>query len=474
MFTALGSAIALIFSLLLRGASAVYRDRKIYAGMAIKWLRNLAIFYGLLFLGLMIGFISGNGVIVSVFSCAISLTALGTFLFINSSKRFFLKKENFSPAYGLGLIAMIFAFIPILWYTSKSAFAGAAGLMLFLGVCLIIIWWAWGGMTQVNPLQVPRAILIISTILVMVYGASIAFPIVAPTQTRLLAAWFDLADTKQNVYAAGVEEDARFVTTKPIKPLPLFDRTTTMSDGKEVVSWDYVQVVDANGAMINWVIPTTQEIKARNPKMPLFSAEGEQMFEVQLPDQYGLYAKSTKTYYAPCRFTQICNGGSTSTTSPKSDNNVSVDPKWDGVTSTNLKMAASGIFPTGIRLKKGQQVRIRANGSVNASSEATKNDLSYKWVGANGWQNSPSFNVGRKGPLPAGQSFMALAGRISSSSPSISDQSWSLVGAEQVLTATQDGELYLAVNDMAADSKGSHAEWFANNQGGLDLDIQVI
>lgn len=155
------------------------------------------------------------------------------------------------------------------------------------------------------------------------------------------------------------------------------------------------------------------------------------------------------------------------------DGSSSDNTAWDGVKVSSMNMPATGRFPTGIHLKKGQQVRVRADGSVNASGESTKSDAAYKWVGPDGWQSDPSFNAGRKGPLPAGSSFMALVGRITNGTPSVSDEKWSLIGSDQVLTASEDGELILVINDKVADSSGLHLDWLTNNQGGLKLKIQV-
>ena len=149
--------------------------------------------------------------------------------------------------------------------------------------------------------------------------------------------------------------------------------------------------------------------------------------------------------------------------------------KLGGGSTKKLQMSLTKCFPTGIHLRKGQQVRILASGPVNASGEATKNDAAYKWVGPDGWQTDPPFNSGRKGPLSGGQSFMALAGRVSKSTPSVSDGQWTLIGSERVITVEQDGELFLVVNDKIEDQNGNiYADWFTNNQGGLSIEVQVI
>lgn len=139
----------------------------------------------------------------------------------------------------------------------------------------------------------------------------------------------------------------------------------------------------------------------------------------------------------------------------------------------NFDMPATDKYNTKVLVRRGQRIRIQASGEVNASSPATPNDGAYRLVGPSGWGSDPGFNSGRSGPLPAGQSFMALTARVSSGEPSVVDGQWKYVGDSQVITADQDGYVYLVVNDRVGDKSGLHRDWFTNNQGGLSVQLQV-
>ena len=133
--------------------------------------------------------------------------------------------------------------------------------------------------------------------------------------------------------------------------------------------------------------------------------------------------------------------------------------------------AASQITDTGIEVIKGQTINFSATGQVNAAT--AQNDGSFRWVNSDGWDSEPQFNTGRKGLLPSGQPFMALAARISKNKPVLDDEGWTFIGSNGRITATENGTLYLSVNEKVRDEKGVyHSNWFADNQGNFTVNIK--
>lgn len=124
---------------------------------------------------------------------------------------------------------------------------------------------------------------------------------------------------------------------------------------------------------------------------------------------------------------------------------------------------------TKIQVKRGQSITISAAGRINGSS--TPNDGAYKWVGPDGWGSDPTFNQGRTGPLPRGESFMALCVRIGTEKLSVSDGRWRLAGSNVHFIADEDGTIHLTVND-ANDPTGM-GDWWTDNQGELAVKIQI-
>jgi Tfp pilus assembly protein PilF len=124
---------------------------------------------------------------------------------------------------------------------------------------------------------------------------------------------------------------------------------------------------------------------------------------------------------------------------------------------------------TKIQVKKGQSVTISATGRINGSS--TPGDGAYKWVGPDGWGSDPTFNQGRAGPLPRGESFMALCVRIGTGKLSVNDGRWRVAGSNVQFIADQDGAIHLTVND-ANDPTGM-GDWWTDNQGEIAVKIQI-
>ncbi len=147
---------------------------------------------------------------------------------------------------------------------------------------------------------------------------------------------------------------------------------------------------------------------------------------------------------------------------------------WKDYEVVKLNVPSKEMVSSPIEVKKGQMVRVKARGLVNSADESNKSDPSYEWVGPEGWGVENSFSANRDGPLTQGESFMALCVRVSESPPSISDGKWTKVGSEKVFTADQDGTLYFIVNDkIRIKSEGPETDWFAQNQGGFELEVQI-
>ncbi len=148
---------------------------------------------------------------------------------------------------------------------------------------------------------------------------------------------------------------------------------------------------------------------------------------------------------------------------------------WTNAETIKVVLAANEMAGTTVNVIAGQTIRVRATGLVNAVSENNKDDPSYKWIGPDGWGVENAFSENKSGPLSNGESFMALSTRISKGPPSISDGKWTKVGTEKVWEAKESGTLYFTVNDKLSVSKSNRVttNWFGDNQGGFQLEVQV-
>ena len=127
--------------------------------------------------------------------------------------------------------------------------------------------------------------------------------------------------------------------------------------------------------------------------------------------------------------------------------------------STVLIPATQPWTDTGIYVKAGQGIQIKASGSVNGTN--SERDGSWKWVGPNGWGYIPSYATNRRHLLPEGKSFMALVGRIGNGDPF-------LIGESYESKTTQSGNLLLGTNDVA---KPEGHSWWLDNQGSFNVNI---
>ena len=146
-------------------------------------------------------------------------------------------------------------------------------------------------------------------------------------------------------------------------------------------------------------------------------------------------------------------------------------PSPSPVSKTLTLPATVQQLDTYIQVSRGQTITISASGRVNATSDATPNDGAYKWVGPNGWGSDPSFNTGRKSPLPRGESLMALCMRIGSGILPIDDGRWTFVGSQSQIIAQESGTIHLAINDVV-DPTGK-SDWWSNNMGEFTVEIEV-
>lgn len=143
-------------------------------------------------------------------------------------------------------------------------------------------------------------------------------------------------------------------------------------------------------------------------------------------------------------------------------------------------MQASEVYRLGIHVRRGQRVQITASGQINTMPEDRRTDRAYRWVGPDGWGSSiPGFITKATGsfagPLPEGAPYLALAARVSSKAPSLSDGNWILIGSNNSFIADQDGYLYLVVNEKSKNQAGIYQpEWLSNNQGGLQIEVSVL
>ncbi len=145
---------------------------------------------------------------------------------------------------------------------------------------------------------------------------------------------------------------------------------------------------------------------------------------------------------------------------------------------TSFTVPANAVYASGIYVKKGQEIIVRATGKVNSLPETKYYDGTYKWVGPEGWGTlDPRFiSEGKKslaGPLPQGRSYMALTARIGTSQPSLTDGNWTIIGRGLRFTADQDGMLYFVVNEKLSENGTVRTEWLENNQGGFKVEVKV-
>lgn len=145
---------------------------------------------------------------------------------------------------------------------------------------------------------------------------------------------------------------------------------------------------------------------------------------------------------------------------------------------TSFTVPANAVHASGIEVKAGQKVIVKASGKVNSMPESQNYDGTYKWVGPNGWGNlNPGFiSEGTKslaGPLPQGRSYMALTARIAHSQPSLTDGNWILVGNYYEFRAGEDGYLYFIVNEKLQENGKVRMEYLNNNQGEFKVEVKV-
>jgi hypothetical protein len=125
---------------------------------------------------------------------------------------------------------------------------------------------------------------------------------------------------------------------------------------------------------------------------------------------------------------------------------------------------------TNLRVRKGQTVTLWAEGQVTAS--VSSSDGAHRWVGANGWSQEPGFNAGWRGLSRA--AFMSLVARITKGTPPMNDEGWQFIGSSGQITATEDGTLYLAVNEKFVDTGGNlRPEWSYDNDGMFKVQVKV-
>lgn len=145
--------------------------------------------------------------------------------------------------------------------------------------------------------------------------------------------------------------------------------------------------------------------------------------------------------------------------------------EWEIILPANLQQLDTEKFSEPISVQKGQTIIISADGKVNSSGYKTPNDGSYKVVGANGWSSNPSFNSGRRSPLPSTAPFMALAMRIGSGKLPVDDGRWTLIGSQKTVVADSDDFLHFTVNDM--NDPTGQSDWWINNEGGVKIRVQI-
>lgn len=122
---------------------------------------------------------------------------------------------------------------------------------------------------------------------------------------------------------------------------------------------------------------------------------------------------------------------------------------------------------TGIRVSKGNTIKIEASGQVNGS---TRNNSANKWVGADGWEQSPVVTGRAVWVLGNDSSYMCLTGRIGNGSPF-------KVGSSYSFKATSSGDLFLGFNDEMRDEFGKLISddglaW-QDNAGSLNVTVLV-
>jgi hypothetical protein len=122
---------------------------------------------------------------------------------------------------------------------------------------------------------------------------------------------------------------------------------------------------------------------------------------------------------------------------------------------------------TGIRVSKGNTVKIEASGQVNGS---TRNNSANKWVGADGWEQSPDVTGRAVWVLGNDSPYMCLTGRIGNGSPF-------KVGSSYSFKATSSGDLFFGFNDEMRDEFGNLTSddgiaW-KDNAGSLNVTVII-
>jgi hypothetical protein len=133
-------------------------------------------------------------------------------------------------------------------------------------------------------------------------------------------------------------------------------------------------------------------------------------------------------------------------------NRDEVKKEWKKVTIRAVNPWTS----SGIYVKRGQKIEIKAVGSVNTSSDP--NSRWFRWVGPDGWGYAPHPETARY-LLPERKSFMCLIGKIGGKGYPF------YVGSNLVTKSNDDGILFLGVND------GGGADNWSDNQGSFDVSI---
>ena len=122
---------------------------------------------------------------------------------------------------------------------------------------------------------------------------------------------------------------------------------------------------------------------------------------------------------------------------------------------------------TGIRVIKGNTIKIEASGQVNGS---TRNNSANKWVGADGWEQSPVVTGRAVWVLGNDSSYMCLTGRIGNGSPF-------KVGSSYSFKATSSGDLFLGFNDEMRNEFGNlisdEGIAWQDNAGSLNVTVLV-
>jgi hypothetical protein len=145
--------------------------------------------------------------------------------------------------------------------------------------------------------------------------------------------------------------------------------------------------------------------------------------------------------------------------------------EWEVILPASLQQLDTANFADPIYVRQGQTIIVSATGKLNGSSSETPNDGAYKVVGADGWYSNPSFNRGRRSPLPPNAPFMALAMRIGNGRLPVDDGRWMLIGSQKRVVAAQNGFLHFTVNDM--NDPTGQSDWWSNNEGGLKVRVRV-